>query len=677
MVRLHIDFESRSVVDLTETGTHIYARHPSTDIWCMSYFFDGDKDVAIWKLGEPLPERVRRHATLGHPIVAHNAAFEHVMWNELAVTKYGWPKVKIEQMFCTMAQAYAMSLPGSLANAAAALGLDTSKDMEGRRLMLQMAKPRRKEVCPICEGFGPCGACTDGTINVWWDDEGRLNRLHDYCKQDTRTESALDDRMMQLTPHERDVWVLDQKINERGVAIDVHALTRAISLIEHETERFNLHMRRVTDNIVTAVTNTNQLTDFLRMNGVETGGVSKDAVVDLLKQDLPASCRRALLLRQESGKSSVAKLQKILSGVSAPDYRLRGLFQYHGASTGRWAGRRIQPHNLPRPKMSHDQIAECFGVLVDEKLSLTEVSDHVDNFYCSPFTAISDMLRGLIIPAKGYDLIAGDFSAIEARGLAWLAGEESILDVFRDHGKIYELAASTIYGVPLDQVTKAQRQIGKVAILALGYQGGVGAFQNMATNYGVKISDMEADEIKCAWREGNPNIVRYWNALENAAVNAVAKPGATTKCGPRGREIKFKTAGSFLWCRLPSGRTLCYPYPTLEQKKTPWGELKTSLAYKTCDSQRGGKWQRTHTYGGKLAENITQAFCRDLLADALLRLEENKYPVVLHVHDEGVSEIKEGFGSVEEYEKIMEVVPTWAKDMPIKVEGWRDKRYRK
>jgi DNA polymerase len=401
-------------------------------------------------------------------------------------------------------------------------------------------------------------------------------------------------------------------------------------------------------------------------------------VLDALEGDLPPAVEAALRLRREAAKSSTAKLVAMKERASS-DGRVRGIHQYHGAATGRWAGRGIQAQNLPRGNLQPHEAEDAIDHLHDRT--------YIDVMYGQPLDVVSSCVRGMIVPAPGYELASIDFSAIEARVLAWLAGQESVLQIFQTHGKIYEHAAAGIYRVPMEQVTKAQRQIGKVSILALGYGGGVGAFQSMARNYNVKVDDAEADEIKAAWRAANPAIVQYWYGLENAAIAALTR-GGKHSAGAKGREVTYVKSGSFLWCKLPSGRVLCYPYPEIRTVTTPWGAEKDALTYMTVvdpsrklkllpDPNAKGQWQRISTYGGSLAENSCQSVARDLLADAMLRFQHCDANIVMHCHDEIVVEVKRGENKVAELEALMSELPTWAIGMPVSAEGWQRKRYGK
>ena len=646
---LHLDDETRSCADLKKRGLSVYSKDPTTDIWLICYAFN-DEPVETWWPGEPCPERVRAHIEAGLEVWAHNAAFERTINNEIARKRYGWPELSSEQMVCTMVMAYAMAIPGALEKAAAAMGLKAQKDMAGNRLMLQLAQPR---------GFDAEGN------PIWWNDLEKLQRLNDYCKQDVEVERELGKRLLKLTPTDKADWVTDQKINQRGIPIDMKSVKAAIAIVESEKERLNREMCAVTDGAVSACTSVSQLKDWIGWKGVKVGeGLAKADVLELLEDKaLPAVVQRALALRQEGSKSSTAKLVSMANRAD-DDCRVRGALQFLAAGTGRWAGRGIQIHNFPRGKFKN----------IFPYLGEANAAEVIDTLWGSPTQVISDCLRAFIYSPKG--LAWGDFSGIEARTLAWLAREEFLLDLFRKGEDTYKHTYARSFHVELSSVTDDQRQIGKVETLSLGFGGGKGAFQMMAKNYGVKVSDEEAEKIKVAWRFAHPNIVFYWKKLETAAMRAVYNPGVAYQVSGGNRAVKFKMAGSFLACRLPSGRTMFYPYPKIERVLAPWGEKVEALTYMGEDPNTH-KWERLKAYGGLLAENVTQATARDVLAEAISRLEIAGFPVVFHVHDEVACELEKPEEHAKELQRIMELVPTWAKDLPINVKVDHGNRYRK
>ena len=308
------------------------------------------------------------------------------------------------------------------------------------------------------------------------------------------------------------------------------------------------------------------------------------------------------------------------------------------------------------------------------------LSRHINVFYGTPLDVLASCMRGMITAAPGNILYGADFSNIEGRALPWLAGQEDKLQRFRDADAgsgpgIYEVTAGGILDKPPSEVISGERQTyGKVPELFCQFGGGVGAGRKMAKTYLVKMSDDLIASVKTKWRERHPKIVQYWHDLERAAIDAVMSPGTITFAGAKGREVRFRVKGSFLWCLLPSARAICYPYPKIKAKETPWGEMRDALHYMTVDAT-SNKWIETNTYGGSLSQNVTEGVCRDLLVAAIRNCEKGGYPIVFHVHDEPAAEVKEGFGSVEEFERLCSVKEKWAEGLPVVAKGWKGKRW--
>jgi DNA polymerase len=737
-MKLHRDYETRSTVDLKKTGSHVYMRHPTTDIWCCSYTVD-DGPVKIRLPGMPVPAEFLEAAEDPEAECwAHNCAFEQDVERHIAGPRYGFPVFEIEKQRCTMVTGYALSLPGSLEMAAPAVGMKEGKDTIGGRLMLQLAKPRKVELAPGFDAI-PFTAIRVQEMDAdgwevyevdgrqcarvrWWNDPEKLQRLYDYCGQDTVVEREYEKRLRKLKQSELELWHLDQRINQRGVYIDQKLAEAAKQIVEAAEDDLDSRMKALTKGEVTGCSNRNQMLAFVRARGLDIDSLNKatleevydDGVLARIKEfeeraaesddpqllewlwTLTGSTEaraeiveKALDLWRMAARASVAKIETLLRGADPDDLRVRGLLQFNAASTGRWGGRRFQPQNLKRPEESD----------IDTLIEIIAAGDYATlaMLYDDPLSAVSDILRGLICAEPGKKIVAADYSNIEGRVLAWLAGETWKLQAFRDFDNgighdLYKITAGGILRKRPEDVTKSERQShGKVPELALGYQGGVGAFKQMAAGYGVDLPDEEIIEIRDGWRAKHPAIKQFWYDMEEAAMAAVAKGGTHVVANGK---IVFKKAGSFLFMRLPSGRLLSYPYPKIEWVKTKWEDedgkpiFKQALTYfSTIDPSKKAKivsdpgntstWARISTYGGMLAENATQAASRDILADAMPRLEAAGYPCILTVHDEIVSEPYENFGSVEEFEKIMTTLPKWAAGLPVAAEGFQGNRYRK
>lgn len=662
---LHVDFETRSTADLLETGVHKYANDPQTDVWLAALALD-DGPIHVWYPGQPLPDEFAAHIERGGTVCAHNASFEWHIVEYICAPRYGWPRVKPEQLDCTAARAAIMALPRSLAQAAPAIGLPIEKDDAGRRLMLQMCRPRRVEA--------------DGTP-VWWDDPAKLKRLADYCVRDLEVERELDHVLQPMTPDEREVWLLDFYMNLRGVGVDLRLVKRAGLLLERAMSSYNAELTRITNGQVTAVTAVAAMTGWLHQRGVSVESLDKGTVRDLLGADaVPDDVRRVLEIRREAGKSSTAKLLSFAHRTEA-DGRMRENLMYHGASTGRWAGRGVQLQNLPRPELSKKAVADAISTIrAAAPGTEADTSALVEAFYGPVPTVVSDLLRGCVVAEPGHVLYASDFANIEGRVLAWIAGQSDLVDAFASGGKIYESMAAAIYGCPVSAIADGSRErhLGKTAVLGCGYGMGAKKFRETCTAAGIDIDEDMAKHAVDTYRRVNDKIVEFWYGTEDAAIRAVKRPGVVTEF----RGVKFLSRDKWLRVRLPSGRDLWYREPMVERAATPWGKEKDQLSFMGVESMTK-RWLRQRTFGGSLVENIVQAIARDLLAAAMLRINTRfsagGMRCVLSIHDEIIAEAPAACRvTVAEFEACMAETPMWAAGCPVKAAGgYIAERYRK
>lgn len=641
------DFETYSLADLKKTGSAAYARHPSTGISCFAYAFD-DEPVQIWIPGQPFPARVITHVLWNRPVHAWNAMFEFHIWNNVLIRMLSdVPDLKLEQLHCSMAAAAYWGLPMSLDQAGTAIGSAYPKDKAGHLLMLRMSKPRR---------------VTAGGEPIWWhlEDPAKYAALQAYCMRDVEAERDIATRLPLLPVAEREIWLMDARMNLRGFLVDTDLVSRFKTLTYLELMRLSSDMRKATDGEVASVTNVGKLTQWLQLNGVSVQSLAKVDMADMLVDPaITGKPRLALTIRKEAAKTSTAKLNAMLNAM-CDDHRVRGLVMHYGASrTGRWAGRLVQVQNLPRPAK---------GINVDHVINDVRMDADAETiqFVHGPvLDAVSSCLRACFVAPPGKTFAVCDYSAIEARVIAWLAGQQDILDVFASGEDVYVYTAA--------KINSTDRQLGKVSVLGLGFGMGAPKFVDSAATYKLTLTLERAQEVVHAWRSANKKIVQFWYDLDRAVRDAI-EHGKETQVGfLTVRMAKGIMRGSLLIV-LPSGRHLVYRNARLEHD----GDGKSSIVYDGTN-QYTRKWEAIRSYGGKFAENVTQAVARCLLADAMLRMERNHLPIVASIHDEVVCEVDEERGQ-QQYEAmkaIMQNGPAWAAGLPLGGAGWVGKRYGK
>lgn len=686
------DWETRSPVSLKFAGVYRYFESPETELLCGGWGFSDEDDVHIWKRGEPCPAVVVDWVRSGGELRAWNAQFDRIAWEQKAVPLYGFPEARIDQWMCSMAEAAAMSLPQSLDKASEVLQLTERKDALGSKIMKKLCAPR-KAWKPDMKGYDTALAAallddmrytiSGSTVIEWRGTPEQFAQLYDYCKQDIRTEQCVVSKLRRLTPHEVEVFRLDQVVNQRGVRVDMGLVRAAMSVVETVTVRTNTQLAQTTGYRVSAVTKTRDLTAWLQSIGVDTDGVSKKVVAALLAgKDLPEEAREALQMRKDAAKSALAKLPKISKTICA-DGRLRGNLRYHGAGTGRWTAQGAQLQNVPRGTIEWDMVQLSIPYIMGHDIETLDLIN-------PPLDVVSSALRSCLVSSPGCRLIFNDYAAVEGRTLAWLAGEAWVLDAYRAFDArtgpdMYKVTFARCFSVDVSTVSKADRQIGKVADLALGFGGGVGAFHNMAANYGVVMTDEEADAVKVAFRESRPMTTRLWRDCEDAAMRAVRNPGKVFPVA--GGKLRYTWKGGYLWCVLPSGRALSFPSAGIHEREMPWKDRngnpvrKESVYYWGAKAAKNGvganPWCKQDLYGGLLAQNATQAVARDIAAYAAVACEKAGYPLVHTVHDELVADVPVGFGCMHEMGRIMCDAPSWAAGLPLAVAADEGERYHK
>ena len=636
---IHLDFETRAEIDISKSGAWMYSIHPGTTILCMAYAINGEP-VKLITTFEKCPFDIADNI-----FTAHNASFEFYVWHNILVRQFNWPEVPLRQWRCTATMAASHALPRSLEDVSTALELDIQKDMEGKRTMLKLSKPRRP---------------SKTNPSVWHEKQKDYNILYEYCKQDVEVERLIYKTLRPLNNKEQEIWFLDQEINMRGVQIDVHGVEDALFMIEKYKNECENEVTILTDNYLHNVNQRNRTMDWVRSQGVDMPNMTQSTVIlTLTNCKLPGNVRRLLEIRQQLSKTSTAKYQA-LNIATDMNGRLRDLLLYHAASTGRWGGRMFQPQNLPRGSVKN--VDECIEILSTRDIHTLKKR------YSDVMGAISSCIRGMIVAKEGHDLIVADYSSIESRIVLWLANDEAGLEKYRNKVDLYVDMAMRIYRK--NDISEKERHLGKTTILGCSYGMGHKRFKETCKSQGLEITEETAELAVWAYRQMYKLVPQMWYNQEKAAIKAV-KSRKLISCG----RVKWGVVGEFLYCRLPSGRCLAYHKPEVVEVKK-FNEAKEQLTYLGTNSITS-KYERQGTWGGKLVENITQAVARDVLAEAMIRCEKAGYKIVLSVHDELVAEVPVGFGSVEEFINLMTDLPLWAAGCPIEAEGWRGKRYKK
>jgi DNA polymerase len=635
---LHRDIETCSALNLKKVGAWRYAADPSTSVHCVGYAVD-DGPVHVWIPGQPIPEPFISAADDSSWIaVAHNDMFETAIETHV-LSRLGWPIIPIQQHVCTMAAALANAFPRSLEGAAMAAGLSLRKDPEGYQAMLRLAKP----------GGGR---------------SGDLELLYRYNAGDVEIERALHKQLPPLSADGQANWILDQIINARGFYSDVALAIAACEIVKIERAAIKEDITKLTDGKITSPDQVKRIKEFVQASGHQIDSLNKRDVAAPLAENPGEDVRQLLEDRRRGSGKAASKFKTLLTTVGS-DRRVRGTLIFHGAATGRWSGSGFQPQNLAKRVETKDLGAAVEAILARD-------IDRVRTLG-APITVAGDVSRAAIIAAPGHVLIGADFSAIESRVLAWLAGEMWKLDAYREYDRtgdpkleMYCVLAARALKREVTPADTAGRDFGKTYDLAFGFGGGIAAWRKFDIS-GV-YTDAEIDEFKTTYRREHPATVRLWNALECAAARAIS---SEQRISLRQGRLAFETRDGNLYLSLPSGRCLSYP-----QAKLVPGKFEGRRQVQFRDNA-SGRWADSLAWRGTFTENAVQAIARDLLAAAMHRLEGAGYKIVLHCHDEVICEVPEGFGSEENFRRIMEQVPAWAEGLPVVCKSWTRRRYAK
>ena len=663
-MKVHIDFETQSFASLKNVGAWKYSEDPTTRILCLSYAID-DKEPDLWTPAQrSAPLDLMQAIHDGAEIHAWNVGFEYAIWHNICLPVFNWARVPFNNWRDTQAKAAAMSYPLALGKAAAALKVGEQKDKRGAFLISKLCKPVK------------------GKLAKFIDSPDLFFEIYHYCKQDVRTERAIDRLLPDLSVQELKVWQHCLKMNVRGLPMEGLELASLVKAVEEEKERYNRAIVVLTKGDIKSANQTKALKDWMNKEIGKTSrsarmfppvnSVAKNALKEVIENpDTPRRVKQVAKYRLLGAHSSVAKLKKAMNMLCKDD-TIKDLLAYHGANTGRYAGRNFQLQNLPR--------GEVKIVDPDTDIEIFKTGDmELIRLCLDVIPTAATLIRNLIKAPKGKKLIAADYSSIEAVATPWVAGEAEVLKAIRAGLDLYKKIAAKMFNISYHFVKKSERQAGKICVLAAGFAGGKGALLGMAENYGIEMTDNEAQEYITRFRQSRPELPRCWKSFERAARQALENRDPSNNVIrvqlPSSVVILFRRVGRNMFMRLPSGRDICYPNARLEYVETPWGSKQISVVY---DTIVGSKWTSRSMTGGNFFQNAIQGICRDLLCEAQLKLEDAGYPIYISVHDECGSFVPDDPRyNLAEFISIMTDKPTWAKGLPVSADGFEAKRYKK
>jgi len=648
----HIDFETYCELDVRKVGAHRYARHPSCEVLICAWQLPGMPDPEVWlPRQEPPPARlvawVRGKGRLG----AHNAAFERCVWRWALPRQHPrLPPVSDAQWVCTAAKAAASGLPRSLEKALKALDMGVEKDAEGAKLIQVFCKPRKPTK-------------KDARTRILPEQDTRFQRFIEYCQQDVRGEVALHEALPDLIPRQRRMFILDMVMNDRGLPVDLPLVCKAFGVVRALEADIAERVRAMSGGI--KATQVAKMLAMFTERGLDLENMKAETIRQALKHlDPDSDVYRLLELRVEAGKASTKKLVSMMACADPEDHVVQGGFLYHGAHTGRYAGRLVQPHNFIRGMLKDRQRELVFALLEYADPDLFRL------LYDKPIDTISQCMRGFIRAPAGYELAVVDYTAIEARILAWVAGEEPMLAAYRKGVDVYKLMAVKLWSLPsIDVVTDEQRRIAKNLVLGCGYQLGGVKFVDYCANAGLIIEPDFAMKAVKAYRKDVPSIVASWKTVESLVAGAINHPDKIYE----GLRCQFYMREHWLCIQLPSGREIRYPYAKAVLTER-WGKPAYAISFRT---EIKGQWVRENTYGGKLIENIVQGIAFDVMQEGMLSADTNGYPVIGTVHDELLTLRLKGTSDIKHLEKLACTVPSWSRGMPLAAKGFLCERYKK